>query len=130
MQDIRRAEGITEPEFPGIPNNMSTHSVHLTEVANPGRVELPRVLQEDGKPLPIGSFTERSIPSKEHHLTGITLNCVIMVTPSDAVLEFPVGAPMVLVAQELHLMHEWEDIPIYVLCLMGNRHYIMEVCHE
>ena len=96
-------------------------------------MELPillRILQEDGKPLPIGSFTERSIARKVHHLTGITLDCVTMVTPSDAVLELPVGAPVVPVAQELHLMREWEDIPIYVSCLMGNRHYIMKVCHD
>ena len=33
-------------------------------------------------------------------------------------------------AQELHAMKEWEDIPIYVSCLMGNRCYIMEVCHD
>ena len=30
----------------------------------------------------------------------------------------------------MHTMKEWEDIPIYVSCLMGNHHYIMEVCHD
>ena len=105
----------------------------LTEVTNPGRVELPillRVLQEDDKPLPIGSFTERSIIRKVQHLTGVTLDQVTMVTLTDAVLELPVGAPVLPVAQEFHLMHEWEDMPIYVSYLMGNRCYIMEVCHD
>ena len=37
---------------------------------------------------------------------------------------------MVHVAQALHAMKEWEDFPIYVSCLMGNRHYIMEVCQD
>ena len=27
-------------------------------------------------------------------------------------------------------MKEWEDIPIYVSCLMGNHCYIMKVCHD
>ena len=53
-----------------------------------------------------------------------------MVTPSDAVLEFPTGCSVVHVAQELHAMKEWEDILIYVSCLMGNHHYIMEVCQD
>ena len=130
IQDFRGAEGNSEPEFHEIPNNLSTNSVHSTEVTNPGRVELPillRVLQEDGKLLPIGSFTERSITRKVQHLKGITLDRITMVTPTDAVLELPVGAPIGPVAQELHLMLEWEDIPIYVSCLMGNRHYIIEV---
>ena len=37
---------------------------------------------------------------------------------------------MVCVAQELHVMKEWEDIQIYVSCFMGNCHYIMEVCQD
>ena len=41
-----------------------------------------------------------------------------MVNPCDAVLEFPAGCSVVRVAQELHAMKEWEDIPIYVSCLM------------
>ena len=53
-----------------------------------------------------------------------------MVTPSDAVIEFPTGCSVVPVAQELHAMKEWEDIPIYVSCLMGNGRYIMQVCQD
>ena len=39
------------------------------------RTELPillRILQENGRPLPISSFTERSGARKVHNLTGIT----------------------------------------------------------
>ena len=53
-----------------------------------------------------------------------------MVTPSDTILELSVGALVVPVAQELHLMKEWEDIPIYVSCLIGSHRYIMEVCQD
>ena len=51
-------------------------------------------------------------------LTCIMLDQVTMVTPSDAVLEFPAGCSVVRVAQKLHAMKEWEDIPIYVSFLM------------
>ena len=53
-------------------------------------------------------------------LTCIMLDRVTIVTPSDAVLEFPAGCSVVCVAQELHAMKEWEDIPIYVSCLMDH----------
>ena len=53
-------------------------------------------------------------------LTCIMLDRVTMVTPSDAVLEFPAGCSVVRVPQELHAMKEWEDIPIYVSCLMDH----------
>ena len=43
-----------------------------------------------------------------------------MVIHSDAVLELPAGCSVVCVAQELHAMKEWEDIPIYVSCLKDH----------
>ena len=137
LQGTRGAERGSNIEFHDIPNHSttSTNNVH-SETHVPGtveRTELPillRILQEDGRPLPIGSFTERSVARKVHNLTGITLDRVTMVTPSDAILEFPAGCSVVHVAQAPHAMKEWEDFPIYVSCLMGNRRYIMEVCQE
>ena len=127
---MRGAEGGSDLEFHDIPSHSTTNTniVH-SETPVSGtmeRTELPillRILQEDGRPLPIGSFTERSVARKVHNLTGITLDRVTMVTPSDAILEFPTGCSVVHVAQVLHAMKEWEDFPIYVSC-------IMEVCQD
>ena len=136
LQGMRGAEGGSDIELHDIPNHLTTNTNNIrSETPVSGtteRTELPilvRILQEDGRPLPVGSFTERSVALKVHHLTGITLDQVMMVTPSNAVLEFPAGCSVVHVAQELHAMKEWEDIPIYVSCLMGNHRYIMEVCY-
>ena len=129
----RGAEGGSDSDFHEIPSNPSTNNTRSETPGMTDRAELPillRILQESGRPLPIGSFTERSITRKVYQLTGITLDRVTMVTPSDAVLELPTGCPLVQVAQELHSMKEWEDFPIYVSCLMGNRRYIMEVCQD
>ena len=137
LQGMRGAEGGSDPEFHDIPSH-STINTNIIRSETPvsgttERTELPillRILQEDGRPLPIGSFTERSVARKVHNLTGITLERVTMVTPSDAILEFPTGCSVVHIAQALHVMKEWEDFPIYVSCLMGNRRYIMEVCQD
>ena len=37
--------------------------------------------------------------------------------------------PIVTVTQQLHLIHEWEEIPVNVSCIMGKREYIMDVVH-
>ena len=135
LQGMIGAEWGSDPEFHDIPSHSTINTnIICSETPVSGtmeRTELPillRILQEDGRPLPIGSFTERSVARKVHNLIGITLERVTMVTPSDAILEFPTGCLVVHIAQVLHAMKEWEDFPIYVSCLMGNRCYIMEVC--
>ena len=88
------------------------------------------MLREDGRPLPVGSFTERSVAQKVYSLTGVAVEQVMMVTPTDALLEFTSGTVVVTIAQALHQIHEWEDIPVWVTCLMGSKHYIMQLCRE
>ena len=81
LQGTRGAEGGSDIEFHDIPNHSttSTNNVHSeTPVSGTaGKTELPillRILQEDGRPLPIDSFTERSVARKVHNLMGITLD--------------------------------------------------------
>ena len=81
LQGTRGAEGGSDIEFHDIPNHSTTSTNNVrSETPVPGtaeRTELPillRILQEDGRPLPIGSFTERSVARKVHNLTGITLD--------------------------------------------------------
>ena len=40
------------------------------------------------------------------------------------------GTLVVAIAQELHQINEWEDIPVWVTCLMGSKNYIMQLCRE
>ena len=71
LQGIRGAEGGSDIEFRDIPNNLTTNTVHSETPGTMERTELPillRILQKDGKPLPIGSFTERSVARKVHSL--------------------------------------------------------------
>ena len=88
------------------------------------------MLREDGRPLPVESFTERSVARKVYSLTGVAVERVTMVTPTDALLEFAPGTLVVTIAQMLHQIHKWEDIPVYVTCLMGSKHYIMQLSRE
>ena len=42
-------------------------------------------------------------------------------------MEVAAEVPIVAVAQQLHLICEWEEIPVNVSCIMGKREYIMDV---
>ena len=131
-----RADYIRAPSQ-GLPSTQyTTNSVFDTPSKNDSVTNQPtltillKILREDGRPLPIGSFTERSVARKVYGLTGVTMERVTMVTPMDALVEFVPGTLVVTTAQELDQIDEWEDIPVWVSVLMGSRRYIMKLCQE
>ena len=42
-------------------------------------------------------------------------------------VEVAAEVPIVVVAQQLHLIRKWEEILVNVSCIMGKREYIMDV---
>ena len=78
----------------------------------------------------MGCFTDRSVARRVYGLTGVTVERVTMVTPTDALVEFAPGTLVVTIAQALNQITDWEDIPVRVSVLMGNRQYIMKLCQE
>ena len=119
---------------PGLPTTTTNQILELPSKFNhantPALTILFKILREDGRPLPVGSFTERSAARKVYSLTGVAVERVTLVTPMDALLEFTPGTLVVAIAQALHQIDEWEDIPVWVTCLMGSKHYIMQLCRE
>ena len=96
----------------------------------PALTILFKMLREDGQPLPVGCFTDRSVARRVYGLTGVAVERVTMVTPTDALVEFAPGTLVVTIAQALDQIMDWEDIPVWVSVLMGNRQYIMKLCQE
>ena len=156
LGEVRGAEGGMEPEFHEIPSQGPSQTSQTEYIRAPaqglpstnefGRVlDTPekinctnqpaltilfKMLREDGRPLPVGCFTERSVARKVYGLTGVTVERVTMVTPTDALVEFAPGTLVVIIAQALDQITDWEDIPVWVSVLMGNRQYIMKLCQE
>ena len=132
---IRQAEYIRAPSQ-GLPTAQCiTNSTFDTSSKNdytnqPALTILFKMLREDGRPLPIGSFTERSMARRVYGFTGVAVERVTMVTPMDALVEFAPGTLVVTIAQALDQIDEWEDIPVWVSVLMGSRRYIMKLCQE
>ena len=138
LEGIHGAERGSDPEFHEIPTQGSSHTSQTTyirapsqglptsttthqilESANkfnsgniPALTILCKMLREDGRPLPVGSFTERSVARRMYSSTGVAAERVTMITPTDALIEFAPGMLVVDIAQALHQINEWEDIPV------------------
>ena len=151
LEGIHGAEGGSDPKFHKITTQGSSHTSQSTYIRAPSQglpttnttnqiFESPsksnsgntppltilfKMLREDGRPLPVGSFTERSVARRVYGSTGIAAEHVTMITPTDALIEFTPGTLVVAIAQALHQINEWEDISVWVTCLMGSKHYIM-----
>ena len=156
LEGLRGAEGGMEPEFHEIPSQgpsqtsqteyicapaqgLSSTNDFSRVLDTPGKVNhtnqpaltiLLKMLREDGRPLPIGCFTERGVACKVYALTGVQVERVTMVTPTDALVEFAPGTLVVTIAQALDQITDWEDTPVWVSVLMGSRQYIMKLCQE
>ena len=156
LEGIHGAEGGSDPEFHEIPTQGSSHTSQATYIRAPSQglstttttnqiVESPnkfntgttpaltilfKMLREDGRPLPVGNFTERSVARRVYNSTGVAVERVTMITPTDTLIEFAPGMLVIAIAQVLHQINEWEDIPVWVTCLMGSKNYIMQLCRE
>ena len=156
LEGIHGAEGGSDPEFHEIPTQGSSHTSQATYIRAPSQglpsttttnqiVESPnkfnsgttpaltilfKMLREDGRPLPVGSFTERSVARRVYNSTGVAVEWVTMITPTNTLIEFTPGMLVVAIAQVLHQINEWEDIPVWVTYLMGSKNYIMQLCRE
>ena len=119
----------------GLPTTTTTNQIlespnRFNSGNTPVLTILFKMLREDGRPLPVGSFTERSVARRVYSSTGVAAEHVTMITPTNALIEFAPGTLVGAITQALHQMNEWEDIPVWVTCLMGSKKYIMQLCRE
>ena len=90
---------------------------------------LLRVKQEDGRPMSVGTHSEHCVSQQILQWTGVTPKRVIRVNLFDTVVKVDAEVLIVAVAQQLHLIHIWEEIPVNISCMMGKKEYIMDMVH-
>ena len=123
--------GASRGEVSGAGGGTTNANESFHEIPEPPAYELLlllRVEQPDGRSLPVGTYTDRCVNLQILQWTGITPACTMHINPLDTVVEFTADVPIVAVAQQLHMIREWEEVPVMVSCIMGRREYIMEVC--
>ena len=79
----------------------------------------------------MGAHSERCVSQKILQWMGITPECIVRVNLFDTVVEVAAEVPIVAMAQQLHLIHKWQEILVNVSCMLGKKEYIMDVvCHS
>ena len=91
---------------------------------------LIQATQVNGRPLPIGSFTARTVATIIQHQTGYLLINVDVMTDRDAVIEMEPDVRVGEVTQHLHDIREWDGQQADISCLLSTRRSVINVVHE
>ena len=91
---------------------------------------LLRVHQNNGRALPLGSFTERKISQVVHGATGVAPDALTLLGPDEVLLEFEKEASVVQVGIAVHALTDWDDLKVRTHCVMASRNSLIEICHE
>ena len=66
-----------------------------------------RVIQPNGKPLPIGGFTERAMMQMLHDLAGMIPKEVVVLTDQEVVVELGEEMSIMEVSRAVHGVFHW-----------------------
>ena len=91
---------------------------------------LLRVHQNNGRALPIGSFTERKILQVVQGATSIATVALTLLGPDEVLLEFEKETSVVGVGIVMHAMSDWDDFKLQTHCIMAKRDSLINMCHE
>ena len=93
-------------------------------------VLLLRVTQANGKPLPIGGFTNRAMAQMLYQIAGVTLRDVVILTDQEVVIELEVKTPIMEVSRAVHGLYQWAGQSITVDSIVARRVSIKEIVKE
>ena len=91
---------------------------------------LLRVHQNNGRALPLGSFTERKISQVIHGATSVAPTALTLLGPDEVLLEFEKEASVVQVGIAIHALADWDDLKVRTHCVMASRNSLIDICHE
>ena len=93
-------------------------------------VLLLRVTQANGKPLPIGGFTNRAMAQMLYEIAGVTPRDVVILTDQEVVIELEVETPIMEVSRAVHGLYQWAGQSITVDSVVARRDSIKEIVKE
>ena len=93
-------------------------------------VLLLRVTQANGKPLPIGGFTNRAMAQMLYEISGVTSRDVVILTDQEVVIELEVETPIMEVSRVVHGLYQWAGQSITVDSIVARRDSIKEIVKE
>ena len=91
---------------------------------------LLRVHQNNGRALPIGSFTERKISQVVQGATGVAPTALTLLGPNEVLMEFEKETCVVEVGIKMHAMSEWDDFKVRTHCILAKRDSLINMYNE
>ena len=77
--------------------------------------------QANGKPLPLGGFTNRAIAQMLYKITGVTPRDVVVLTDQEVVIELEMETPIMEVSRAVHGLYQWAGQSITVDNVVARR---------
>ena len=93
-------------------------------------VLLLRVTQANGKPLPIGGFTNRVMAQMLYEMAGVTPKDVVVLTEQEVVIELEMETPIMEASRAVHGLYQWAGLSITVDSVVARRDSIKEIVKE
>ena len=104
---------------------------HLcTDPKDPLFVLLLRVIQANGRPLPIGGFTSRAMTQMIHEIMGVIPGEVVILMDQEVVFEIEDESPIIEVCQAMQGLFHWGGQSITVDSVVATQDSITEVIKE
>ena len=73
---------------------------------------LLRVIQSNGKPLPIGGFTGRTMSQMLNEVAGVVPKEVVVMNDQEVVMELEEETSLMEVSRGIHGLFHWVDNPL------------------
>ena len=92
-------------------------------------VLLLRVMQANGKPLPIDGFTNKAM-AQMYQITDMTPRDVVILTDQEVVIELEMETPIMEVSRAVHGLYQWAGQSITVDSVVARRNSIKKIVKE
>ena len=93
-------------------------------------VLLLRVMQSNGKPLPIGGFTGRAMSQMLHEVAGVVPREVMIMNDQEVVMELEEETSMMEVSRVIHGLFHWGGQSICIDSLVAKKDLVTEIVRE
>ena len=91
---------------------------------------LVKITQVNGKPLPLGNFTEWALGQLVYDLTGIHPVCAAKSNDYEVLIELDPIKNVIGVAQEIQKLTCWEGLNVEATYLLSSKRQLMDISRE
>ena len=85
------------------------------------------MVQSSGKPLPVGSYTERLVMQMIDRVAGVQPLSVMIVNEKEAIVELKKEDPIIDVSQLIQGLTSWKGQSVNVSCMISNKRGLLSI---